>query len=217
MDFETARRTMIDSQIRTWEVLDLRVLDAVARVKREDFVPTPYRNLAFADFNIPLGHGEIMWTPKMEARVLQGLDLRPEDRVLEVGTGSGYFTALLASLCATVYSVDDIADFVHGAETKLHRHGIHNARLAVGDAARGWGRDGPYDAVVITGSLPILPEAFKVQLAVGGRLIAVVGRSPVMDVRRITQVRPGIFESEDLFETDIPPLRNAEQPPAFVF
>ncbi|MHB1706369.1 MAG: protein-L-isoaspartate O-methyltransferase family protein [Acidithiobacillus sp.] len=217
MDFDALRRTMIESQIRTWEVLDPRVLATVAQVKREDFVPTPLRHLAFVDFNIPLGYGEVMWTPKMEARVLQELDLQLQDRVLEVGTGSGYFTALLAKMAGMVHSVEDRADLARPVEGRLQVHGIHNARIAVGDASAGWAQHAPYDAICLTGSLPSLPEAFKEQLAVGGRLIAILGEAPAMTVRRIVQIRPGVFETSDLFETEIPPLRHRAGPPPFIF
>ncbi|MEK8090267.1 protein-L-isoaspartate O-methyltransferase [Thermithiobacillus plumbiphilus] len=217
MDFELARRNMIESQIRTWEVLDPTVLDTIARTHREDFVPVAYRRMAFGDFNIPIGEGEYMWTPKQEARVLQELMLRPEDKVLEVGTGSGYFTALLAAMSAHVVSVDDIPAFTEAAAGKLESHGIGNVTLETGDAARGWDRHGPYDVIVITGSVPKLPEAFKRSLNIGGRLIAIVGKSPVMNARRYTRVAENVFESEDLFETDIAPLRNVEEERVFVF
>ena len=217
MDFDTLRRTMIDTQIRTWEVLDPRVLGTVAHVKREFFVPTAYRHLAFADFNLPLEHGEIMWTPKMEARVLQELDLREHDRVLEIGTGSGYLTALMARLAGMVHSIEDRAGFSQMAEGRLRAQGVHNAHLHIGDGANGWAAHAPYDAICITGSLPVLPDSFKAQLAVGGRLIAILGTGPAMRVRRISHSQPGIFESVELFETEIPPLRHPPLPARFVF
>lgn len=217
MDFDALRRTMIDSQIRTWDVLDPRVLGTVAQVKRELFVPTPYRHLAFADFNLPLGHGEIMWTPKMEARVLQELDLHEPDRVLEIGTGSGYLTALMAQLAGMVHSVEDRAEFSRTPEGHLRMQGVQNAHLHIGDGSNGWVSHAPYDAICVTGSLPVLPDAFKEQLAVGGRLIAILGTGPAMRVRRIFHSQPGIFESSELFETEIPPLRHQPLPVGFVF
>ncbi|MCL5956523.1 MAG: protein-L-isoaspartate O-methyltransferase, partial [Gammaproteobacteria bacterium] len=129
MDFDILRRTMIDTQIRTWDVLDPRVLNAVAQVKREDFVAAPYRHLAFADFTLPLAHGETMWSPKMEARVVQELDLREQDRVLEIGTGSGYLTALMAQLAGMVHSVEDRADLSRTAADHLRTQGVQNACL----------------------------------------------------------------------------------------
>ncbi len=217
MDFDTLRRTMIDTQIRTWDVLEPRVLASVAAVRRELFVPVAYRHLAFADFALPIAHGEVMWTPKMEARVLQELDLREQDRVLEIGTGSGYLTALIASLAGMVHSVEDRADLSQQAEGHLRVQGIHNAHLHVGDGSAGWAASAPYDAICITGSLPSLPAAFKEQLAVGGRMIAIIGSGPAMHMRRITHTQQDVFESIELFETEIPALRHKAAPGRFVF
>jgi protein-L-isoaspartate(D-aspartate) O-methyltransferase len=217
MDFERARFNMVEQQIRPWEVLDQQVLDLLLRVRREDFVPPQYRTLAFADLEIPLGHGERMLQPKLEARMLQELALTRDDKVLEVGTGSGYGTALLASLARHVHSVDLIAEFTEGAGAKLKAHGLTNVTLETGDAARGWASRAPYDAIILTGSVPILPPAFAASLSPGGRLIAVVGEPPVMEARLITCVSAGAFRSVDLFETCIPPLRNVLQPERFVF
>ena len=217
MDFEPARFNMVEQQIRTWEVLDQRVLDLLLRVRREDFVPQQHRALAFADMEIPLGHGEKMLAPKIEARMLQELSLRPTDRVLEVGTGSGYMTALLASLGGHVYSVDIIAEFTHSAAARLSAHGFSNVTLDTGDAAHGWDRHGPYDAIVLTGSVPVLPEAFPRSLKPDGRLIAIVGEPPVMEARLVTCATAGAYGTTGLFETCIAPLRNAPQPEKFVF
>jgi protein-L-isoaspartate(D-aspartate) O-methyltransferase len=217
MNFEQARFNMVEQQIRTWEVLDQRVLDLLARIRREDYVPPQYRALAFADMEIPLGHGEKMLAPKLEARMLQELFLRPGDRILEVGTGSGYMTALLASLGGHVYSVDIIPEFMKGAGARLAAHGIDNVTLEAGDAARGWDRHAPYDAIVLTGSVPVLPDAFPASLQPGGRLIAVVGEPPVMEARLVTCAGAGAYGSTGLFETCIAPLRNALQPERFVF
>jgi protein-L-isoaspartate(D-aspartate) O-methyltransferase len=217
LDVERARFNMVEQQIRPWEVLDQRVLDLLTRVKREEFVPPQYRSLAFVDMEIPIGRGEKMLAPKMEARLLQELTLEPSDRILEVGTGSGYMTALLAALGARVYSVDIVPDFRRSAQEKLAAHGIANATLDTGDAARGWERHAPYDAIVLTGSVPVLPEAFQMSLNPGGRLIAIVGEPPVMQARLINCVAAGAYCTTGLFETCIPSLKNALQPERFVF
>ena len=217
LDFERARFNMVEQQIRPWEVLDQRVLDLLFRVRREEYVPEPYRALAFADMEIPLGHGEKMLQPKLEARMLQELGLKDPDQILEVGTGSGYMTALLASLGGHVYSVEIIAEFSVSAAARLKAHNVGNVTLEIGDAARGWDKHAPYDAIVLTGSVPVLPEAFQMSLKLGGRLIAVVGEPPVMEARLITCVSTGAYNSIDLFETCIAPLKNALQPERFVF
>lgn len=217
MDMEQARFNMVEQQIRTWEVLDPEVLDLLFKVRREDFVPERYRMLAFADMEIPLGHGEVMLSPKLEARILQALELKQGDRVLEVGTGSGYMTALLAHRTAHVRSVDIVPEFTAQAQQKLSSHGFTKVTLETGDAARGWKRAEPYDVIVITGSLPVLPEAFTESLSVGGRLFAVVGEAPVMAAKLITRVAENACRTDELFETCIPPLRNAVQPQRFVF
>jgi protein-L-isoaspartate(D-aspartate) O-methyltransferase len=216
MDIEQARFNMIEQQIRTWEVLDQDVLDLLFAVKREDFVPSAYRLLAFADLEVPIAHGERMWTPKMEARVLQELKLERGESVLEIGTGSGYLTALLASQGALVTSVEIHADLSEQARPKLARAGVRGAELVVGDGARGWG-DGTYDAIVLTGSTPMMPPAFFAQLKPGGRVFAVVGDAPVMKARLTRWVGPGSFTTRDLFETVIDPLRNAAVPERFAF
>jgi protein-L-isoaspartate(D-aspartate) O-methyltransferase len=217
LDVERARFNMVEQQIRPWEVLDQRVLDLLFRVRREDFVPPQYRALAFVDMEIPIGHGEKMLAPKMEARMVQELALKPGERILEVGTGSGYMTALLASLGGHVYSVDIVSEFTSGAGAKLAAHGFGNVTLETGDAARGWDRHAPYDAIVITGSLPVLPAAFPKSLLPGGRMIAVVGEPPVMETQLVTCVAAGACNTTGLFETCIAPLRNALQPERFVF
>jgi protein-L-isoaspartate(D-aspartate) O-methyltransferase len=217
MDFERARFNMIEQQIRTWEVLDQRVLELLSKVPREDFVPEAYRALAFVDMEIPIGHGEKMLQPKVEARMLQELTVGPQDHILEVGTGSGYMTALLASVAAHVYSVDIQPEFTRSAALKLAAHGIGNITLDTGDAARGWDKSGPYDVILLTGSVPILPESFKASLKVGGRLLAVVGEAPVMEAQLITNVGGGAYNAVGLFETCIAPLKNALHPERFVF
>jgi len=221
MNLEQARANMVEKQIRTWEVLDQDVLDLLYLVPREQFVPQEHRALAFSDLEIPLEAGntagERMWQPKLEARVLQELALRKTDRALEVGTGSGYFAALLAHRCAQVCSVEIHPALAEMGRRNLERHGADNVTLEVGDAARGWERHAPYDVIVLTGSTPVLPAAFLQQLAPAGRLFAVVGEAPAMAARLVVSVAPGEERSTDLFETVIRPLVNAQQPSRFKF
>jgi protein-L-isoaspartate(D-aspartate) O-methyltransferase len=216
MDFEQARFNMVEQQVRTWAVLDQSVLDLLFAIHREDFVPPAYRTLAFADFEIPLGDGELMWTPKMEARVVQELEVKDAESVLEIGTGSGYLTALLASRAREIVSVEINARLHAEARAHLTAAGARNVRLERGDGARGWGND-TYDAIVLTGSTPVLPDGWVKQLKPGGRLFAVVGDRPVMKARLTRWSAPGAIVHEDLFETVIAPLKNAPQPARFVF
>jgi protein-L-isoaspartate(D-aspartate) O-methyltransferase len=215
-DVERARFNMVEQQIRTWEVLDAEVLDLLFSVRREDYVPEAYRALAFADLELPLGGGQVMWAPKMEARVLQELRLKPGEKVLEIGTGSGYFTALCAARGAHVTSVEIDAKRAAEARARLARHGFANVRVHEGDGSRGFGRDA-YHAIVLTGSTPLLPDTFAQQLAPGGRLFAVVGEAPVMKARLVRWPAPGAPVTTDLFETVTPPLVNALAPARFTF
>jgi protein-L-isoaspartate(D-aspartate) O-methyltransferase len=217
MDFAQARFNMVEQQIRPWNVLDQNVLDMLLDMRREDFVPAAYRNLAFVDMEIPLGHGEVMLTPKLEARIIQELAIKKTDKVLEIGTGSGYMTAMLAREAYHVYSVEIVPEFKSLAAEKLRAHGIHNVTLELGDAARGWNRHGYYDVIVLTGSVPVLPEAFLASMNRGGRMFAVVGDAPVMEAKLITCLGEGACRTTDLFETCVPPLRNVLQPQRFSF
>ncbi|HXZ96044.1 MAG TPA: protein-L-isoaspartate O-methyltransferase [Burkholderiales bacterium] len=217
MDIEEARYNMVESQIRTWEVLDQEVLDLLFVIKRERFVPEKWRELAFADMEIPLGQGQTMWAPKLEARCLQEIGLKKTDTVLEVGTGSGYFCALLAALSEHVYSVEIYPELAKQAAKTLKAEGITNITLETGDASRGWSKHAPYDVIVLTGSVPLLIETYQQALKPGGRLFAIVGDPPVMEGKLITCVAPGIFGTVGLFETCVAPLVNAPQPERFVF
>jgi len=217
MNVEQARYNMVEQQIRPWDVLDQGVLDLLLEVRREDFVPQACRALAFVDMEIPLGHGEVMMAPKLEARIVQELAIRDSDRILEVGTGSGYLTALLARRGAHVHSVEIVPEFVAEARRKLADHGIANVALEQGDAARGWGSHAPYDVIVLTGSVPELSSAFQETLAPGGRLFAIIGDPPVMEATLLTRLGDGVFNTVTLFETSLPPLRNAPHPDRFVF
>ena len=217
MNIEQARYNMVEQQIRPWDVLDQDVLDLLFKIRREDFVPEAHRALAFVDMEIPLGHGQAMWTPKLEARVIQELDIQPTDRVLEIGTSSGYLTALLAAGAAEVVSVDIVPEFTAAATQKLRAHGIHNVTLHTGDASRDWPDEAGFDVIVLTGSTPLLSDAFRKRLKVGGRMFAIVGEAPVMQAQLITCTAPGATRSVVLFETCVAPLLNAPRPAAFVF
>lgn len=216
MNLEQARFNMIEQQVRTWEVLDPAVLDLLQRVPREDFVPSAYRGLAFADLEIPLGNGQAMLPPKLDARMLQALDLKKTDTVLEIGTGSGYMTALLASLAGHVVSVERIQELSQSAAQKLAAQGITNVTLEIGDGAQSWDA-GNYDAIVLTGSVPVLPGEFQQHLKPGGRLLAIVGEAPVMQAVLVTCVAANIYRRTVLFETSIPALENAPQAEQFSF
>lgn len=217
MDLEQARTNMVEQQIRPWEVIDQEVLDLLYVVPREEFVPPQYRALAFSDLEVPIGQGQRMWFPKIEAKVLQALGVRKTDKVLEVGTGSGYFTALLAHRAAQVCSIEIDPALAMFGRRNLQRHGVVNATLETSDAARGWAKYAPYQVIVLTGSTPLLPHAFIEQLAPGGRLFAVVGEPPVMTARLCTWTAPGACTSVDLFETQLAPLVNCEQRSRFRF
>ena len=221
MNLEQARSNMVEQQIRPWEVLDQSVLDLLYAVPREEFVPLSCRNLAFTDMEIPIGDGEKMWAPKLEARVLQELAPKRSDRVFEVGTGSGYFTALLAHRSAHVVSVEIRPALAAFGKANLARHGLDNVTLAVGDGARGVppgiADAGPYDIVVLTGSVPLLPRAVLDLLARGGRAFAVIGEAPIMTAKMMTCTTPGTWRSVELFETLLAPLANCEQPSRFIF
>lgn len=217
MNFEQARFNMVEQQIRPWEVLDQDVLDLLYVVRREDFVPAEYRDIAFSDTEIPLGEGERMWAPKIEAKVLQALAPKKNERALEVGTGSGYFAALLAHCVHHVASVEISPKLKAFAEQNLKRQGIDNVSVDLGDAAQGWGAQSPYDIIVLTGSVPVLPQQFLGQLKPGGRIFAIVGDAPVMEARIITATSDGAGRSENIFETCFPALRNVPQPKRFSF
>ena len=217
MNLEQARANMVEQQIRPWEVLDAAVLDLLYAVPREAFVPAALRNLAFADLELPIGEGEKMMAPKIEARILQGLALRKTERVLEVGTGSGYLTALLARSAAHVHSIEIRPALAAFGRANLERQGVDNVTLEIGDGARGDAKRAPYDAIVLTGSTPVLPATLREQLAPGGRLFAVVGEAPIMVARLITCTAPGTFASTDMFDTLLAPLVNAEPAARFRF
>jgi protein-L-isoaspartate(D-aspartate) O-methyltransferase len=215
-DVQFARRQMIEQQVRAWDVLDLRVLEALQQVPREEFAPRGYREIAFADTNVPLGHGQVMLAPKVEGRILQALDIQPHEDALEVGTGSGFFAACLGRLAHSVRTVDIFPDFVAAATGALARNGAHNVTAATADAMLFAQRDA-YDVIAVTGSLPVYDARFELGLKVGGRLFVTVGTGPVLEARRVTRTGPNDWLREGLFETGMPPLVNASGPPGFVF
>lgn len=217
MNIEQARFNMVEQQIRPWDVLNTRILDVLYQVRREDFVPTAYRTLAFVDMEIPLDNGERMLSPKLEARLIQELRLKKSDRVLHVGTGSGYVAALLGHLAARVTTVELHPDLAHAARQRLHEQGFHNVTVAVGDAAQGWNPGTPWDVILLTGSVPEMPASFLEALAPGGCAVAIVGQSPAMQVQRWVRQGNGPILHETLFETDVSSLHHVAHLDRFQF
>ena len=213
MDFETARHNMVEQQVRTWEVLDQAVLDRLGATPREEFVPREYREVAYADTRIPLGGGEVMMPPREEARLLQALRLSPADHLLEIGTGTGYLAALAAGLARRVTTVEISPEHKARAERNLEPY--DNVEVVEGDGVRGWEAAAPYDAIAVTGSLPVLDERFLHELKPGGRLFIVVGEPPAMEARLVTRTGVNDYATESLFETVLPPLAGAARPRRF--
>ena len=217
MNLEQARFNMVEQQIRTWEVLDQGVLDLLLVVKREEFVPAAWRNLAFADVEIPLGHGATMFEPKIEAHALQALQLKPHQKVLEIGSGSGYMAALLAAHAAHVWSMELVPELAALARDNLARHGVSNVTVETGDGLAGLPAHAPYDAIMVSGALASVPQALLEQLKVGGRLFAIVGEAPVMTAQVITRAADDGWRTVNLFETMAEPLANAPVVDKFTF
>jgi protein-L-isoaspartate(D-aspartate) O-methyltransferase len=222
LDFEKARFNMVEQQVRPWDVLDQSVLDLLFAVKREAFVPPAYKALAFTDMEIPLridgvDTGESMWSPKLEARIVQEVALKPHETVLQIGVGSGYLAALLAHKAHHVLAIEIDPRLKGFAKSNLARVGVSNVRIQLGDGSRGWPAQAPYDVIVVTGSLPIVPDALKSQLKIGGRLAVIVGEEPVMTAQLITRPTEAGFDVVKLFETCVKPVRNAERPSSFRF
>ena len=215
MNFDVARTQMLGQQLRAWEVLDERVLRAFAETPREDFVPREYRDVAFADAEIPLGHGQTMLAPKVEGRILQALQAEPIDDVLVVGTGSGYLTACLARLAKRVTSVDIFPDFVTAAESRIAACAVHNVELKAADALA-LSYPARFDAIAVTASVPERNERLIEMLRPQGRLFIVVGREPAMEAQLITLQPNGTTTTDSLFETVLAPLINADRPEPFV-
>ena len=216
MNIDYARRQMIDQQVRAWTILDARVLETLAATERERFVPPGYESLAFADMEIPLGHGQAMMTPTIEGRVLQALELDGSENVLEIGTGSGFLTACLASLAHWVTSIDLFGDFVERAETALVECDIENVTLLTMDATKELPQ-GKFDVIVVTGSLAVLDQRYIDALHADGRLFIIIGEPPVMEARLIRRTGDHDWVSETLFETTLAPLVNGGLPPQFSF
>ncbi len=217
LDFERARFNMIEQQVRPWEVLDQRVLGVLRDVRREDFVPSRYRRLAFADVELPIGHDESMMRPIVEGRLLQALAVEPTDAVLEIGTGSGFVTACLARLGCFVVSVEIHADLAEAARLRLAGAGFTNVAVAAGDAVRAWEPGRRFDVIAVTGAVHEIPGRFRDWLTVGGRLFVVRGASPVQEAVLVTRVADDRYIEDSLFETDLKYLIHAEPPRAFLF
>ena len=217
MDLQRARFNMVEQQIRPWNVLDRSVLDAVMAVPRENFVPEQFRHLAFADMNLPIGSGQVMMQPKVEARMLQELEPEPTDRALLIGAGTGYMTALVARLVAEVQSVELRSEFVAMAQDNLTANNVSNATVTEGDGGDGWDAEFAPDCLIIAGSMPVLSDHFKTALAIGGRLVAVVGQDPVMNAVLVVRHGESLWHTRSLFETSLPALDNVFVPSEFVF
>ena len=217
MNIEQARFNMIEQQIRPWNVLDQDVLDLLVVVKREDFVPAAYKGLAFVDTEIPLPGGETMLTPKIEARMLQEVQLKKHENALEIGTGSGYMAALLAHKARHVTTVEISSELKAMAEANLTRAGVTNVTVELGDGAHGWTKDAPFDVIVISGALEQLPEAFLKQVKVGGRIAAFIGQAPAISAQVITRVSDTAYDTVKVFETDVKLLANATTHSRFTF
>lgn len=217
MGFEQARFNMIEQQIRPWDVLNQDVLSLLGGVARENFTPVDYQSLAYADIAVPLQHGRLMMKPVLVARMLQALELHKTDRVLEIGTGSGYASALMAGLALHVDTVDINEDIHAFAKGNLAAAGIDNVTCHHGDGAAGWGEDARYDVIAITGSMPVVPDVFLQSLNRGGRMFVVVGVAPAMEAMLIRRTDEDEWSRESLFETDLPILDNAQQETVFKF
>ena len=217
MNFEKARFNMVEQQVRPWEVLDQDVLDLLMTVKREEYVPATARALAFAEVEIPIGFGQVMLKPTIEGKVLQAVKVTKSDSVLEIGTGSGFFAALLAARAEWVRTMEIEARLVRFSSDNLARNGVENVVVVQGDGIDGWAERAPYDVIVVSGGLQYVPQSLLEQLKVGGRLFAFVGEAPVMKARLITCESEGRFRTEDLFETVVPMLQNAPQHDRFTF
>ncbi len=217
MNIENARKNMVDCQIKTWDVFDLKVLDAFEKVKREDFVPPGYEDLAFADINLDLGDSQKMMSPKVEARILQSLALRNEDKVLEIGSGSGHMTALLAVLSKEVASFECRKNLFEAANSNLKKAAIKNAKVYHDDGLTEYKKFAPYDVIVLSGATPRRQRIIEKSLAIGGRMFAIVGSGDVMEAHLVQRISESNWHLEILFETSSEILKGSELQPAFQF
>ena len=217
MDLNQARFNMIEQQIRPWEVLDPQVLELLSVVRREDFVPLAHKALAFVDMDIPLGHGQVMLAPRVQARLVQDLALKKTDKVLEVGTGTGFTTALLAHQAAQVLSYETDAALAAQATANLQQAGVSNAKVRNADGSQGAAGEGPFDAILLSGSVAAVPQNLLDQLAVGGRLIAIAGEEPMMRATLVTRTAPGSFVTAQPWDANAPRLAGFAEAPAFHF
>ena len=217
MNIEQARFNMIEQQIRPWNVLDQDILDLLLVVKREEFVPAAYKTLAFADTEIPLPGGESMFTPKLEARIMQETLVKKHETVLEIGAGSGYMAALLAHKARQVTTVEINPELKTLAETNLANAGLTNVTVELGNGAEGYAKGAPFDVIIISGALEVLPEAFLKQVKVGGRIAAIIGQAPSMSAQITTRVSESAYDTVKVFETNVKQLQAAVTAPRFVF
>jgi len=217
MNIEQARFNMIEQQIRPWDVLDQTVLALLAAVRREDFVPPAYKGMAFMDTEVPLGGGRFMLAPRLEARLLQELKLQRHEKVLEVGTGSGFMAALLGHKAQQVISLELDPDLARSAADKLKHAGMNKVTVRHADGCKGLSGEAPFDAIVLSGSVAEIPEALLQQLKVGGRLIAIRGEEPVMRAVLVTRLAERDFRSVELFDTIAPRLQGFEEASRFSF
>jgi protein-L-isoaspartate(D-aspartate) O-methyltransferase len=217
MNFEQARFNMIEQQIRPWDVLDADVLHLLSVVKREDFVPLAHKALAFVDMEIPLGQGQCMLAPRVEARMLQDAAVQKHEKVLEIGAGSGYMAALLAHRAQRVISLEINPELAAMARANLQKAGIHNAEVRQFDGSKGAPAEGPFDVIVLSGSVAEVPQALLANLKVGGRLIAIVGDEPVMRATLVTRTGEAHFKTSQPWDTVAPRLLNFPEPSSFQF
>lgn len=217
MNFELAHFNMIQQQLRPWKVINSGVLEQLASIKREEFVPASYRELAYADIEIPLGHGASMLAPKIEAHALQALKIGTHEKVLEIGTGSGYMAALLATRAAHVTTIEIVPQLADSARATIKRLGIDNVSVETGDGVAGLPGGAPYDVIMVSASVASVPPELLAQLKVGGRMFIIVGSEPAMTAQVITRNSESSYQTVELFETVATPLANAPQPPRFVF
>ncbi|KTC65642.1 protein-L-isoaspartate-O-methyltransferase (plasmid) [Legionella adelaidensis] len=217
MSSQIARINMVKQQLRTGDVLNESILELYHLIPRENFVPVEYKHFAYSDMQITLPHQQRMFTPLEEGKLLQALELKGTEIILEVGTGTGFLTALLSKLCQKVISIDYFPDFTTQARKKLAEHHCNNVELHTGDGSRGWIDQAPYDVMVFTGSLPYLTENHRLQLLPGGKIFAIVGKEPVMQAQLLVLDKSGNWQEQVLFETSIPPLIDKLRPKEFVF